>query len=319
MSNIVLGVLSFKELLKLKQFFKFPTLNQSTFKRMRHLINILSFACVLGLIFIPAEVKSQNQKLTFEPWVLDMGDINNFNNDPFIFEYEYKGQVPFNFLPSSAKEDLQIVVPAGSFRYGNNGMVRVIYFTDQTGPFEKDIQVFTNLGSKPLSLKVKGNIKSLASTAQLTKPAIANAETFRQGIFVFDLITKLPLYNAHVTLIDTSDVVRAKQYTTKEGIFTQDISAAPYSVYIKKQNYDPVFKEQVLIESEPYIGIGMYPLDGFDFGFEEALVPLSTEEFSPNNVVFLVDVSSSMSKENKLTLLKESMSLLVSVLRDKHG
>lgn len=315
MSNIV-SVGLFKELPKLKQIFKFPKFIHSTFIEMRHSFSILVFTFVFGTLFQSLTLNAQNQKLRFEPMVLDMGDINYFNNDPFIFEYEYKGQAPFNFLPASVKEDLQIIIPAGSFRYGNNGMVRVVYYPKELGPFEKEIQVFTNMGSKPITLVVRGNIKSFASTVLNEKPADTPEATYRQGIFVFDLITKLPLYNAHVTLIDTIDIVRAKQYTTKEGIFTADIPAGPYNLYIKKQNYDPVFKAQVFTEAEPYIGVGMYPLDGFDFSFEDALVPLSTEEYAPNNVVFLVDVSSSMADDNKLELLKESISLLVSVMRD---
>lgn len=43
---------------------------------------------------------------------------------------------------------------------------------------------------------------------------------------------------------------------------------------------------------------------------------LSRADFAANNVVFLIDVSSSMGKENKIDLLKESIKNLVGVLRD---
>lgn len=43
---------------------------------------------------------------------------------------------------------------------------------------------------------------------------------------------------------------------------------------------------------------------------------LSKEEYAANNVLFLIDVSSSMAKENKMELLKESMKNLALVLRD---
>lgn len=46
---------------------------------------------------------------------------------------------------------------------------------------------------------------------------------------------------------------------------------------------------------------------------DRALLPLS--KYTPNNVVFLIDVSSSMKKPNKLPLLKSSMKKLTSVLR----
>jgi len=43
---------------------------------------------------------------------------------------------------------------------------------------------------------------------------------------------------------------------------------------------------------------------------------LPVDEFNPNNVVFLIDVSLSMSKKNKLDLLKASIKRMVAALRD---
>jgi Ca-activated chloride channel homolog len=44
---------------------------------------------------------------------------------------------------------------------------------------------------------------------------------------------------------------------------------------------------------------------------------LNVEEFPPSNLVFLIDVSGSMSSENKLPLVKSSMKLLVDQLREE--
>jgi len=49
---------------------------------------------------------------------------------------------------------------------------------------------------------------------------------------------------------------------------------------------------------------------------EEKLKDFSTLKYKPNNLVFLLDISSSMRKEGKLDLLKASMIEMVSVLRD---
>lgn len=49
---------------------------------------------------------------------------------------------------------------------------------------------------------------------------------------------------------------------------------------------------------------------------KETSIELSRTEYAANNVLFLIDISSSMAKENKMELLKESIKNLTSVLRD---
>jgi len=43
--------------------------------------------------------------------------------------------------------------------------------------------------------------------------------------------------------------------------------------------------------------------------------PLSLQQYAPNNIVFLLDISNSMSKDNKMDLLQKSMSVLLERLR----
>ncbi len=52
-------------------------------------------------------------------------------------------------------------------------------------------------------------------------------------------------------------------------------------------------------------------------GEEPEKIELLSEEFRPNNMVFLIDISSSMAKEGKLELLKESLITLLQPLREE--
>ena len=110
---------------------------------------------------------AQNASINFDNTTIDLGDINNYANDPWLFDFEYSGKFPFNFLPASAQKEFRIAVPAGSFTEEKTGTIRVWYYPTEVGPFEETVQVFTNLGSKPLTMVIKGNIKSFAPEGPL--------------------------------------------------------------------------------------------------------------------------------------------------------
>ena len=117
--------------------------------------------------------------------------------------------------------------------------------------------------------------------------------------------------------------------------FSVDVDTASYSNvrrYLSSGNIPPVDSVRI----EEMINYFAYERTGdtegiFDIGFEMAPCPwnkndmllkttLSTEEIefdelSPKNLVFLVDVSGSMSSRDKLPLLKKSLSLLVLELK----
>jgi len=83
----------------------------------------------------------------------------------------------------------------------------------------------------------------------------------------------------------------------------------------EKPTPSPKTEEKVILPNPP-------PADSRTQSKVENEVPpdrieeLPLNEFNPNNVVFLIDVSLSMSKENKLDLLKASIKRMVAALRD---
>lgn len=86
------------------------------------------------------------------------------------------------------------------------------------------------------------------------------------------------------------------------------------------QNESIAEKEEILKEKEKTIA--QLSEDELDRKTAEPEDPatsseiLSVEDYTANNVLFLIDVSSSMGKENKMELLKESMKSMITVLRD---
>ena len=89
---------------------------------------------------------------------------------------------------------------------------------------------------------------------------------------------------------------------------------------IAVQNESIAEKDEILKEKEKTIA--QLAVDGLDRKIAEPVDPskssdiLSVEDYAANNVLFLIDVSSSMGKENKMELLKESMKSMITVLRD---
>jgi Ca-activated chloride channel homolog len=126
--------------------------------------------------------------------------------------------------------------------------------------------------------------------------------------------------------------------TSPLSTFSIDVDTASYSNMRRFLN-DGQLPPKDAIRTEELVNYFTYDLEGpeegkpFAIRSEVAKAPwndkrllamvslnseaLNVEEFPPSNLVFLIDVSGSMSSENKLPLVKASMKLLVEQLREE--
>ncbi|MBT7039461.1 MAG: VWA domain-containing protein [Bacteroidetes bacterium] len=144
-----------------------------------------------------------------------------------------------------------------------------------------------------------------------------------------------PVKRASITLTH-EDQAKYTYLTMKDGKYQKTLIAGTYFISILAEGYIP-FNDTVQIE---------YPTHDLDFLMEKIFVEekpialieeekpieailennepieeakgvvLSPTHYAANNIVFLVDVSSSMKKRNKLDNLKTAMKRLTEVLRD---
>jgi len=147
---------------------------------------------------------------------------------------------------------------------------------------------------------------------------------------VIDAVTEKPVGNARLKFFDSYGVMQP--FTTfNDGKFRLLMKRGEYSLKITAKNYydyEDTLKVQSSQEGITYI---LIPID-FDITYtqndRDTIKPkddtviqndidtvFSINNFKPNNIVFLVDVSSSMGKMHKLENLKSAMIKLTEMLR----
>lgn len=274
------------------------------------------------------------------PKVYDFGTVSNWDNAPAEFTVTNNTNSDLMFLPTMASKDVLVEIADKKIEPGKSGIVLVYYYTADKGTFQREVKLYTSAGMEPLRLNLKGNIASFAPNALIAcpslKPKTDDDKQFTQKIQVIDKQTREPIENAEVTLAQLGET-QYKAYTDKSGLIENKQNLGRFDVTASHSGYQPntintylaLYRGRVIIEltraaeKEPTLAVE----EASELLEANAPIPvipntlpvneneLSAEQYQPNNVLFLIDISKSMDHPDKLPLLKESMKQLVSVLR----
>jgi hypothetical protein len=170
---------------------------------------------------------------------------------------------------------------------------------------------------------------------------------------VIDAVTGKPIVGATVQLVDIGGI-RGDLKTNRSGTYSKEVTPGLYEFVVTAPNYIGVYHEQYINPQKPDVVFKLEPLKPEEIlvintpaqepigeipepGTTTPTPPvkptkpvppakpvvapvakegeLSYDEYKPNNVVFLIDVSGSMKDSLKLPLLKQSMINLLGSLR----
>ncbi len=305
--------------------------------------------------------------------VYDFGSVELWNNPPATFIITNNTKADMVFLPSFPAKDVLVQLPQGAIKPGASVEVKVQYYTEKKGSFNRTVILYTSNSGTPMELTVKGDIRSFANGALTTCPTVGpksdEDKMYSQEFQVIDSITKKPIEGATVKIL-SPEINTIQGRTDKGGLYITrvfvgfyqvEVSASGYNTFYVRGNLAPhqgriVFElgKPIYVE-EPVIALSPAPTlppsnptpaptveePWIIDPEEEAPTPAPPapnptpapapttaptsdftaegslgSHFKPNNIVFVLDVSSSMRSSTKLPKLKESMKELVSVLRD---
>ncbi len=177
-----------------------------------------------------------------------------------------------------------VSLPKGKIKAGQTDTVVVYYFTDKLGEFQQSVELFIGNINLPVTLTVKGNILSLDANAFISCPGFApKTERVDELALLLDSLS--------------GKSVEPQTTTTKEEVME--------------------FEEPEIQETKPVTSkvepVTTQPLVAQSIDEENSVLPQNL--YAPNNIIFLIDISSSMKKPDKLPLLKISMKNLTQALR----
>lgn len=124
------------------------------------------------MLFLPGIVLGQKKTLLVEvsPLSYDYGKVEAWENPPAEFYIKNYSEKDLIFLPTFPARDVQVILPQEPLAPGESALIEVRYYTENLGKFSRDIDIYVNQSGEPVTLQIKGEIKSFAPGVLMTCP-----------------------------------------------------------------------------------------------------------------------------------------------------
>jgi len=217
-----------------------------------------------------------NAQLSFLNKDTDLGTIAE--------AYEIKGDIILKnegdkklfLLRADADKDLKVFASKKTLQVGDTCLLVISFIPTQTGKFKKKISLIASNQGEPYELSLSGNITKIKADDKLACFYFGNRK------------------NSNVK-INTQPIVVPENKEPRDN-------SNKIPDYVTQT---PVLTESVAIISKSVTLSGV-----------EGTNELSIMAYKPNNILFLVDVSSSMKDSLKFPVMKKSLHILIEALRD---
>jgi len=242
--------------------------------------------------------------------VRGVGSINS-NQDPlYILDGVPVKSEDFRKLnPNSIKSVDVLKDTAASTQYGNTGKNGVIVISTKNA-------IFKNLTNKQLKKKLKEIEKendTLGYINQSIDPAEEEYESFVENAFESPKTGPLSTFSIDV---DNASYTNVRRFINNGQTVPKDAVRLEEMMNFFKYQYPQPKNEHPFSINTEYSSCPWNTNNKLvRIGLQGKNIP--TENLPASNLVFLIDVSGSMSDMNKLPLVKESLKALVAQLRDE--
>jgi Ca-activated chloride channel family protein len=285
----------------------------------------------------------------------DLGIITEAGADYVDIPVKNIGNEKVYIFRTDADKRFQIHYSSKTLHPDSTIFIRVLFTPEKKGIINEKLPVHFSHLEEPVLLKLDGYCSAVPSSNSIACPSFhqQNINTSLEHDFTVKVIdgqTGEPIEDAEVAFIQNGLKTQTIE-TNRKGIHTQKLKLGYYyfiadhegynsnelGTYVNRKNnlvVIPLNKDEELIAevSEPVIEEIEEPVvvEEPDPVVEDPVVQDSTPmnenyierypdfplaEYKPNNIVFLLDVSSSMNFGGKIDLLKASMIELTKILR----
>lgn len=290
--------------------------------------NSLFFAGLFSMICLGLNAQPESMKLASS--LVDFGSIASVMYPAKTIEFTNVSDKKLAILVVEKSYDVKVGYEHRFFEPGEKGLIMLFYRPENLGPFTEEIRIFTNLDQDPYQLTLKGT----AITIEECFPD-KNNMTLR-NVLVVNKETQAPVPFAEVSFVHnfkTENPILCK--TDGNGKAVKALPIGQYSAKSMATGYEPYNLDFFLPRSQPNVLIELIPLktepvmarvenpvavpDTNDIVVPMPPVVTSAElpedRYAANNIVLLLDVSSSMRQNGKFTLLQQSVNNLALALR----
>jgi len=238
-----------------------------------------------------------------------VGSINNTKDPLYVVDGVPINQSMFRNLNANDIENITVLKDASATSiYGNRGSNGVIVITTKNGISGKK---FTKKEQR--KLKKEGKEPVIVYEKQLIEVSQEDYESFEENSFENPKVSPLSTFSIDV---DNASYTNVRRFINNGQTVPKDAVRVEEMVNFFKYDYpQPTNEHPFSINTE-------YSDCPWNKNHKLLRIGLQGKNIADNqlpasNLVFLIDVSGSMSDANKLPLLKQSMKVLVEQLREK--
>jgi Ca-activated chloride channel family protein len=286
----------------------------------------MRFVVILFLFLLPGVANAQ-----FDRTQATMPPIDAFS--PRYVDFHWKNSTGKKTYLLRVKQGLAIsALSSGKEVLPDSTLtLRFQYNPQSKGIFDETIDVYLAHLMEPITLRIRGNVVEMPAELSMECPGFdhdQHAADRELLVIVRDSATSQPLRNATVRVAQAGRIILTGSTNGKGELVTKvpagylymEASAAGYYTrdfvgYIPSSMRQMVFllpaPQSIRENPEPEI----IPTDTLEPVLAQDTSSFSLRDFRPNNIVFLLDISSSMGSKGRIEMLKAGMVELMAMLR----
>lgn len=275
---------------------------------------------ILSLITLTCNAQDISQLISFDKTTINYGKRVTWYRGSDQFRFKNNSNDTLYFIQSKQSEQMKTYLPKEGIPPGQYGFIEAIYNPKRKGQFEEEILVLSNLSNDWISLHLKGKILLFDNSNQLscpsfTKEGLAVEEYKKASVplnqriecIVLDERTGERLSNAFVYFHQQTSARAHNVISGVKGICWPKLQLGYYDLEVYKEGYESKEINQFLLDEE--VNQIVLKLR------KSSTIEFSDSLFSPNQLVLLLDASTSMSPFNLFPIVKESIIRSLPMLR----
>jgi hypothetical protein len=297
---------------------------------MRYMFLLAILICCKTMVF------AQIQEFKLSTNSVDFGKVSPAKYPAKTIEFTNFSNSQLAILVVEKSATVKIGYEHRFYAPGEKGLISLYYDVNTLGDFNEQIKIYTNLSDTPTEVSIKGTCISVDACF----PNQYNLNM--RNIMVINKLTQQPIPFALVSFVhnfNTDSPISCKM--DKTGKAVKELPIGQYNVQSNTAGFEPYNLDFFLPRSEPNVLIELVPKKTIINKSTEIVPPVTPElsknqeptvineniipvvtstelpedKYAANNIVLLLDVSSSMRDNNKFSLLQQSVNNLVINLR----
>ena len=250
----------------------------------------------------------------FSQTSFDLGEINQLNEDVVEINLANYSNENIFILRIDKPIEMDVKYRSKSIPSNQATLLRFKINPKEKGKFKVDIDIYLSHLNEPQKITFSGEVKVLAKNNLQDCPSFSSDDMAQKSLQAFQKQSASPIKRYYVIIGNREEIAEVRDSIKNIQNSNQIINASVIAELGSKQEEPIESKEEKMLVEEATVVEIATPINTTN-PIEEIQDSLLGNEFIQNNIVFLIDASTSMREEDKMALLQKTIIELLKPLR----